>query len=128
MFMSTGLAGVYQTSLLGVYSLDDSKTIHNNRYVLRQLDGPHFLYYWDWGPNSGSNWMVSQKYWETNRGIESYSLEDYPQHNVCAEDLHTVGPMKVWNTADLAWQTDWTLRLECFNEQIDCCDKVSSGP
>ena len=68
--------------------------------------------------------MVSGKYWEANRGIESYNLESSP-HNVCAEDLHYMGPLKVWNTADRAWQTDWTLRLECFNEDLDCCDKVT---
>ena len=122
--MSTGLAGVYQSHLLGVYSRDERKTEQNNRLVFSQLDGPNFLYYWDWGPNSGANWMVSDKYWETDRGIESYNLERFPHHNLCAEDLHLVGPMKVWNSADRAWQTDWTLRLESFNEETDCCDKV----
>ena len=125
--MSAGLAGVYQSHLLGVYSIDEEKTEQNNRAVLRQLDGPNFLYYWDWGPNSGANWMVSDKFWETNRGIESYNLETFPQQSICPEDLHLVGPMKVWNSADRAWQTDWTLRLESFNEEVDCCDKVRSG-
>ena len=125
--MSAGLAGVYQSHLLGVYSRDEEKTEQNNRQVFRQLDGPNFLYYWDWGPNSGANWMVSDKFWETNRGIESYNLETFPQQSICPEDLHLVGPMKVWNSADRAWQTDWTLRLESFNEEVDCCDKVRSG-
>ena len=121
--MSSGLAGVYHHSSLGVYTFQGQKK--NNRYVFGQLDGPNFLYYWDWGPNSGANWMISEKYWEGNRGIESYNLED-SSHNVCAEDLHYTGPMKVWNRADRAWQTDWNLRLECFNEELDCCDKVTS--
>ena len=121
--MSSGLAGVYHHSSLGVYTFQGQKK--NNRYVFRHLDGPNFLYYWDWGPNSGSNWMISPKHWEGNRGMESYNLEN-SRHNVCAEDLHKTGPMKVWNTADRAWQTDWTLRLECFNEELDCCDKVTS--
>ena len=124
MFMSSGLAGVYQSSLLGVYSWEERSSEQHNRHVFRQLDGPNFLYYHDWGPNAGANWMVSEKYWESNRGVESYNLETFHQHNICAEDVHRVGPMKVWNTADRAWQTDWSLRLECFTEEVDCCDKV----
>ena len=29
-----------------------------------------------------------------------------------------------------AWQTDWSLRVECYDEDLDCCDRVrvtSSG-
>ena len=45
-------------------------TIHNYRpflrRVYRQIDGDSFLYYWDWGPNSGNKifqkW-VSWSYW-----------------------------------------------------------------
>ena len=74
---SDGLTGVYHSSLLGVYTMDDYNnganithnsrcihqcfnfflTIHNHRpflrRVYRQIDGDSFLYYWDWGPNSG---------------------------------------------------------------------------
>ena len=51
------------------------------RRVYRQIDGDSFLYYWDWGPNSGiqsfsfvlcdvttklagTNWMVSNEWWK----------------------------------------------------------------
>ena len=45
-------------------------TIHNHRpflrRVYRQIDGDSFLYYWDWGPNSGikifQKW-VCRSYW-----------------------------------------------------------------
>ena len=108
-YMSNGLAGAFHSNLLGVYTLDDYNNGQNitkhSRYVFRQIDGENFLYYWDWGPNSGNfsfeflisittdvllgtNWMVSDKYWENNRAIESTSMEYFGQFNVCVEDVH----------------------------------------
>ena len=37
--------------------------------------GSGFIYYWDWGPNSGSNWLISSNSDGTNRGIESDNVE-----------------------------------------------------
>ena len=34
------------------YNSGQNITQHS-RPVYRQIDGDHFLYYWDWGPNSG---------------------------------------------------------------------------
>ncbi|XP_023325642.1 uncharacterized protein LOC111699258 [Eurytemora carolleeae] len=82
------------------------------------------LYMWDWGPNAGMNWMVSLDYLNNKRFIESLSVETHLDNNICIEDVHKVGPFRVWNTADRAWQTDWNLRVECYNETLDCCDKV----
>ena len=59
--------------------------------------------------------------------------------------MFRVGPFKVWNANDRcvlrtllfelvlnllirAWQSDWDLRVECFNETLDCCDKVRDKP
>lgn len=57
MCRSSGLTGVYHPGLLGVYTMDDYNSGQNitqhSRPVYRQIDGDHFLYYWDWGPNSG---------------------------------------------------------------------------
>ena len=39
------------------------------------LPGVGFIYYWDWGPNSGSNWLISSDAEGTNRGIESDNVE-----------------------------------------------------
>ena len=104
-FRSNGLAGTYHSLLLGVYTLDEDDYGRNvsqfNRHVYRHVDtNDNWLYYWDWGPNSGTNWMVSNKYWENKRSFESQNLEYHSDNNVCVEDLHKVGPMKVWNTAD----------------------------
>jgi hypothetical protein len=32
--------------------------------------------------------MVSDKYWENNRAIESTSMEYFGEFNVCVEDVH----------------------------------------
>ena len=150
--MSTGLAGTFHQNLLGVYELDQDdfgkNVSQHNRHVFRHVNtNDNWLYYWDWGPNGGTNWMVADKYWDNKRSLESQNLENQGQFSVCVEDLHQVGPMKVWNPADgldsqlplfdtkaynlcRAWQTDWSLRVECYDDSIDCCDRVgltSSG-
>ena len=62
-FISSGLAGTYQPGLLGVYTLDQNDFGRNmsghHRHVFRHVEtNNNWLYYWDWGPNSGTNWMV----------------------------------------------------------------------
>ena len=105
MSRSTGLAGTYHPSLLGVYELDQDdygvNVSQSHRHVYRHVDSnDHWLYYWDWGPNAGTNWMVSTNYLDNKRSLESYNLENHAPFNICVEDLHKVAPMKVWNTAD----------------------------
>ena len=56
--MSSGLAGTYHSSLLGVYVMDEDDYGKNvsqfNRRVFRHVDtNDNWLYYWDWGPNAG---------------------------------------------------------------------------
>ena len=103
--MSTGLAGTFHQNLLGVYELDQDdfgkNVSQHNRHVFRHVNtNDNWLYYWDWGPNGGTNWMVADKYWDNKRSLESQNLENHGQFSVCVEDLHQVGPMKVWNPAD----------------------------
>ena len=64
---SEGLAGTYHGSLLGVYTWDEDdhgrNVTRHQRRVFRHVAtaGRHWLYYWDWGPNSGANWMVGSQ-------------------------------------------------------------------
>ena len=44
--------------------------------------------------------MVSNNYLDNKRSFESVNLENKMDHNVCVEDIHHVGPFKVWNVAD----------------------------
>ena len=64
---STGLAGTFHPGLLGVYILDQDDFGRNvsghHRHVFRHVEtNDNWLYYWDWGPNSGTNWMVDARY------------------------------------------------------------------
>ena len=65
---SEGLAGTYHGSLLGVYTWDEDdhgrNVTRHQRRVFRHVAsaGRHWLYYWDWGPNSGANWMVGRHF------------------------------------------------------------------
>jgi len=31
----------------------------------------------------------------------------------------------VWNKKESSWETDESLRVECFNPNLDCCDRVN---
>ena len=65
---SEGLAATYHGSLLGVYTWDEDdhgrNVTRHQRRVFRHVAsaGRHWLYYWDWGPNSGANWMVGRQF------------------------------------------------------------------
>ena len=48
-------------------------------------------------------------YLDNKRAIESVNLEQFSESNICVEDLHQVGPFKVWNTAD-RWGRNQTHR------------------
>ena len=39
-------------------------------------------------------------YQDNKRAIESPNLEQLSGSNICVEDLHRVGPFRVWNTPD----------------------------
>ena len=44
------------------------------------------------------------------------------------QQWHPDTDINFYNTR--AWQTDWSLRVECYDEDQDCCDRVrvtSSG-
>ena len=65
---STGVAGRFQHERLGTYSFVRYR--HGRKVYKKRRDDGHdggdigggerdqFVYYHDWGPNSGSNWMI----------------------------------------------------------------------
>ncbi len=53
------------------------------------LTGAGFIYYWDWGPNSGANWLISSNSDGTNRGIESDNVETgATNYTMCLNEVH----------------------------------------
>lgn len=87
--------------------------------------GRNFLYFWDYGPNAGANWMIGLDPTRKPRGIESANVENSTYLNICADDANKVGPFKSWNRRNESWDEDWSLRLECYDHTVDCCDKVA---
>ena len=63
-------------SNLNALFLRHNKTLKHNQITTPfVIIGIGFAYYWDWGPNSGANWLVSSNSDGTNRGIESDNVE-----------------------------------------------------
>jgi hypothetical protein len=58
-----------------LHSTKKFEQVRNNFYFQIDTLGSGFIYYWDWGPNSGSNWLISSNSDGTNRGIESDNVE-----------------------------------------------------
>lgn len=61
------------------------------------VSGTWYIYFWDWGPNSGQNWMISQDPQTQYRGIESPNLENLPASDggCLHEVVDTVGFFRV---------------------------------
>ena len=34
-----------------------------------------YIYYYDWGPNSGTNWMIGDRLGSSSRVLETFNLE-----------------------------------------------------
>ena len=51
---------------------------HNNhRISYKHIDQDLFIYFYDWGPNSGANWMIGTLSGSSGRIVETYNLEDH---------------------------------------------------
>lgn len=112
--MSNGIGQQSQPQRLGVYTATND-TQHGRKVYKQDFGGSNYLYYWDWGPNNGANWIVGfnpSKKVDSNvknslmitivgylerraRGIESANLENATITNICAEKVQTVGPFRV---------------------------------
>ena len=60
--VSSGSAQDNQPARLGIYR---AIALKNGRYFYRKEDSINdansYIYYWDWGPNSGANWGVTDR-------------------------------------------------------------------
>ena len=116
---STGVADRFQHERLGAYSF--ARYRHGRKVYKKRKDGDigeerdQFVYYQDWGPNSGSNWMIGVNsrtnsrssrhtnlqfrlrisvfylnYNVTCRGIESQNMERGQSYQDDALDCHNI--------------------------------------
>ena len=111
---SEGLGGQEQRDRMGVYV---SEGEYNGRHVYKHTDTEEVIFYHDWGPNSGANWMFTSEVGTTNRGVESSNVEaGVTNHTQCLVEKGVegvLGPWKVW-TGEGGWQEDTLLTIECL--------------
>ena len=103
----------HQPGLAGTYT---AVATANARLVYRQTDGRHFIHYYDWGPNSGCNWMVSDNPLDSGRSVESGNVEySDPAANCASEVRAHVGPFRVQDPETGSWVEDPDLSIECVS-------------
>ena len=56
---SNGIGATVQSERLGYFS-HQGQTKHGRKVYVREQNGQRnqYLYFWDWGPNNGANWIV----------------------------------------------------------------------
>ena len=76
--------------------------------------GEGYIHYFDWGPNSGANWMVSRNFPNGNlRSIESFNVEPgYSNTTMCLSNTLNSGFFQVFNGD--TWVVDLTFNVVCL--------------
>ena len=74
--------------------------------------GQGYIHYYDWGPNSGTNWMVSRFLDDNSRNIESHNVEPgYSNTTMCLNNALKSGFFQVFNGDN--WVVDLTFKVLC---------------
>ena len=112
---SRGSAQQNQPARLGIYT---AIALKNGRYFYRKEDrdeATSYIYYWDWGPNSGANWVVTNNPRDgSSRGIESAHVENGVANNtICLNNARQAGEFLVFNSRTGSWENDRSLRVLC---------------
>ena len=102
------LASVYRR-LMGVYV--STGDLSNERLVYKHVDTDQFIYYYDWGPNSGANWMISNTPGSNYRVLESENLE---KRSLVSECLVTSGQSLQWSSLLDTDHQLGSLTLQCL--------------
>ena len=100
-------------SLFGRYRLNGTR---NGRKMWKHENRQNYIYFWDWGVNSGAEWMVGHSPDSSVRGIRSTNLERSGAFSVCVMDAHLQG--------DGGWQmwtghvfvSDDSFKMSCIQE------------
>ena len=76
--------------------------------------GEGYIHYFDWGPNSGTNWMVTRNFPNGNlRSIESFNVEPgYSNTTMCLSNALKSGFFQVFNGD--TWVVDLTFNVVCL--------------
>ena len=124
---SEGEAAEWQPDKMGSYSVWGSS---GGRKVWKHESRQNYLYYWEWGVNTGTEWMVGHSPFSSVRGIRQQLLHDYlsvllilifyrsdnleglGSRAICFDDAEVVGDWYV-HTEDNIWVTDNSLTIQC---------------
>ena len=113
--VSRGSASENQPARLGTYR---ATALKNGRYYYSKEDSNQatsYIYYWDWGPNAGANWVVTNNPNDgTSRGIESANVEyGAVNRTICLNEARQAGEFLVFNSRTGSWENDRSLRVLC---------------
>jgi hypothetical protein len=75
-----------------------------------------YLYFWDWGVNSGQEWMIGHSPTSPVRGIRSVNVEGSPRDgSVCVTDVAKADQWMILTEAN-QWVNDDTFSLRCSGD------------
>jgi hypothetical protein len=84
----------------------------NGRRMWKQEGRSNYIYYWDWGVNSGQEWMVGHNPYSAVRGIRSTNQESDRAGSVCVTDVANPSQWFVL-TEEEEWVQDETFSMQC---------------
>ena len=93
---SSGAASSWQPDKMGSYSLWPGGSVggrrvwrHETRWVLRMrvimtmmMTRQNYVYYWEWGLNTGSEWMIGHSPYSSERGIRWITFGEKNYHKI----------------------------------------------
>ena len=87
----------------------------NGRRVYKHTHRQNYVYYWEWGVNAGSEWMVGHSPFSSVRGMRSNNMEGLGGRAICVDDVPKVGEWNI-HMRDNEWTVDKTFHVECIKE------------
>ena len=95
---SNGIGNEVQPERLGLFKYQ-GQLKHGRKIYVRSENGQQnqYLYFWDWGPNNGAQWMVGLDSSRKPHGIESASMEKVLFDTICPLTAQLTGPFSVRN-------------------------------
>lgn len=106
-------AAYWQPDKMGTYEMFGS---FNGRRVYKHTHRQNYVYYWEWGINAGSEWMVGHSPFSSVRGIRSNNMEGLGDRAICVRDVPFVGEWNI-HMRDNEWTNDETFNVKCVKRE-----------
>ena len=112
---SSGPAATWQPDKMGEYHLWGGGSVYGRR-VWKHASRQNFVYYWEWGVNTGTEWMLGHSPYSSERGIRSENMERRGDLAICVSDVPKVGEWQIY-TEEEQWTTDDTFSVKCMENE-----------